>query len=149
LCCINECCNRVRAAEEEEEEKEEEEEEETIDDGDDDPLGEHNGDDAPDDEQQAVSFRQCLPPGFQPVLSMPALDATMVHRNILHRFNDCGWASGVVTRHYKATTKLGRKANFEVLYDDGDRVDHMFTAEKYAVSDWDSNSPGAWIIVQR
>jgi hypothetical protein len=91
------------------------------------------------------TVQDALPPGYKVDTSAPALDTTLVGRELLFLWSGVGWEHGAVCKFYR---KLYTSVfNFEIEYGSGDRHDTLLRPETYGCSG--AVKPGSWVTVSK
>lgn len=106
---------------------------------------EFESDGEPDEKQKVKTLSEALPAGYKTTASLPALDASLVGKSVVFKWNVIGWANGVVTEMRRG--KRASKYNFEITYPPDVVYPHKLGHAQYSTSN--ESAVGAWCVIVR
>ncbi|KAK3279179.1 hypothetical protein CYMTET_12926 [Cymbomonas tetramitiformis] len=101
--------------------------------------------DSEEDQDSDEAQKWFVPDGFYVVFDTPlaGVDNSFVGKHIMFKWNGVGWCHGWVQTFYP---NHRRGYNVEVVYDDGDRRDHILRLQDYGRGD--TVEAGAWCLLK-
>ncbi|KAK3240628.1 hypothetical protein CYMTET_49539 [Cymbomonas tetramitiformis] len=99
-----------------------------------------------EDEGADEAEKWFIPTGYLAELTAPSanqLNHSLVGWHLMFKWNGVGWCHGWVNKFYP---KHRRGYNFEVVYEDGDRRDHILRVQDYGKGD--AAVAGAWCLLK-